>query len=200
MLETLLASARAGESSGAGASDAREAAGRAARRLRELPTAQGKTIDLVCAAAVMVAAEGDVVERILSPLLENAARFARRRVVLEVHAADGEVIFEVRDDGPGVAADERERIFEPGFRGGRAGRDAHPAADARPEADPGRGTDAHAGIDAHAGADALAGADAHAGAGLGLSLVRRLARASGGDVEARASSGGGSFIVRLPAG
>ena len=39
----------------------------------------------------------------------------------------------------------------------------------------------------------------HAGAGLGLSLVRRLARAAGGEVEAREHSGGASFVVRLPA-
>ena len=39
-----------------------------------------------------------------------------------------------------------------------------------------------------------------AGAGLGLSLARRLARSVGGDVTVEASSGGGRFAVRLPAG
>jgi len=41
--------------------------------------------------------------------------------------------------------------------------------------------------------------DTHTGAGLGLPLVRRLARAVGGDVEALTSGGGGRFAVRLPA-
>ncbi len=36
------------------------------------------------------------------------------------------------------------------------------------------------------------------GAGLGLALARRLARASGGEVEARVSAGGGRFAIRLP--
>jgi two-component system OmpR family sensor kinase len=42
-------------------------------------------------------------------------------------------------------------------------------------------------------------ANGHPGAGLGLALVRRLARTAGGDVAAEPSTGGGSFAVRLPA-
>jgi two-component system, OmpR family, sensor kinase len=37
------------------------------------------------------------------------------------------------------------------------------------------------------------------GAGLGLSLARRLARGTTGDIEVLANGGGGSFLVRLPA-
>ena len=40
----------------------------------------------------------------------------------------------------------------------------------------------------------------HDGAGLGLALARRLARAAGGDIEARPATDGGHFAVRLPAG
>jgi two-component system, OmpR family, sensor kinase len=164
VLETLLASARAGESEGARAGDARAPAHRAAAHAQELLAAHGKSIELVCERPLKVAVEADVVERILAPLLENAARFARQRIMIEIRAVDGEVIFEIRDDGPGVDPGDRERIFDPGFRGVQA--------DGAP----------------------------HAGAGLGLSLVRRLARAAGGEVEARASSNGGDFAVRLPAG
>jgi signal transduction histidine kinase len=164
VLETLLASARAGVPGPSSASDARIAAGRAASRLEDLPAARGKSIELVCERPARVAVEADVVERILAPVLENAARFARQRVTLEIRAGDGEVVFEIRDDGPGVNPPDRERIFDPGFRSKR--------------------TDG----------------DTHAGAGLGLPLVRRLARAAGGDVEARASGNGGTFAVRLPAG
>ena len=79
MLETLLASARAAVPGRRAASDAREAA-RARRSLRWSGrcAAQGKSIELVCAATGRGwRVEADVVERILSPLLENAARYAR---------------------------------------------------------------------------------------------------------------------------
>jgi signal transduction histidine kinase len=164
VLETLLASARAGASEGPHPGDARAPADRAAAHVQELLAAQGKSLAIVCERPLKVAVEADLVERILSPLLENAARFARERIMLEIRAVDGEVVFEIRDDGPGVDPRDRERIFEPGFRAGQ------------PD-----------------------GA-AHAGAGLGLALVRRLARAAGGEVEARASSDGGRFAVHLPAG
>jgi signal transduction histidine kinase len=162
VLETLLASARAGELQANHASEARISAERAAASVEQLLRREGKSLDLVVERSPRVAVDGEVVERMLAPLLENAARHARRRVVLEVRPAGGDVLFEVRDDGAGVDPDERERIFDPGFRGA-----------------PGR-------------------ADAHAGAGLGLSLVRRLARAAGGEVQAGPSATGASFTVRLP--
>jgi two-component system OmpR family sensor kinase len=164
VLETLLASARAGDSEGARAADARAPADRASACVEEFLARQGKSIELACERPLRVAVDADVVERILSPLLENAARFARQRIMLEIRAVDGEVIYEIRDDGPGVDPRDRERIFEPGFRGEEANGGMHP------------------------------------GAGLGLSLVRRLARAAGGEVEVRASGDGGSFALRLPAG
>jgi signal transduction histidine kinase len=164
VLETLLASARARAPGKGGTSDARESAERAAEPLRETLAEQGKSIELVSQRPMRVAVEADVVERILSPLLENAARFARRQIAVEIRALDGEVVFEIRDDGPGVDPLDRERIFEPGFRGA----ESHTKT--------------------------------HAGAGLGLPLVRRLARAAGGDVEAQISGDGGSFAIRLPAG
>jgi signal transduction histidine kinase len=64
--------------------------------------------------------EGDpeVVRRALAPLLENAHRFARERVSLELSASGGRVRVAVRDDGPGVAPDLGERVFDPGVRAG----------------------------------------------------------------------------------
>ena len=62
----------------------------------------------------------DAAERVLAPILENACRYARSRASVEVSATNGTVEFTVSDDGPGVAPSERDRVFEPGERGGAA--------------------------------------------------------------------------------
>ena len=128
VLETLLASARAQTPGKVSTSDARESVERAAEPLREALAAQGKSIEVVSAKPVRVAVETDVVERILSPLLENAGRFARQRVGVDIGMTDGEVLFEIHDDGPGVDALELERIFEPGFRSATPPTDTHTGA------------------------------------------------------------------------
>jgi signal transduction histidine kinase len=68
---------------------------------------------------VLPAAEGEpeVVRRALAPLIDNARRYARERVVLELSSAAGRVRVAVRDDGPGVQAALAERMFDPGTRG-----------------------------------------------------------------------------------
>ncbi len=63
-----------------------------------------------------MAAEQALGERILAPLLENAAERARRSVQITVELDGSRVRFTVQDDGPGVPADEREAIFQPGHR------------------------------------------------------------------------------------
>jgi signal transduction histidine kinase len=64
-------------------------------------------------------AEGDaeVVRRAVAPLVDNALRHARSEVLVELSSAPGTVRLTVRDDGPGVAADIVDRVFDPGFRG-----------------------------------------------------------------------------------
>jgi signal transduction histidine kinase len=163
VLETLLASARAASPGERAFSDAEEVARRALAPLGEGLAGEGKTVLLTAPRPVRLAVHADLAERILSPLLENAARFARERITVQISSADGTATIEIRDDGPGVQAGDSERIFQPGFRGDAA-------------------------------------AEEHPGAGLGLALVRRLARTAGGDVEARSSAEGGDFAVRLPAG
>lgn len=128
VLETLLASARAGAPGKTGSSDARESVERVAESLSGTLAAQGKSIEVMSSGPAQVAVGTEIVERILSPLLENAARFARQRVAVGIEATDGEVVLEVRDDGPGVAPGDRERIFEPGFRGTAPPTDTHAGA------------------------------------------------------------------------
>jgi len=59
---------------------------------------------------------------IVAPLLDNAVRFAREAVTITAREVDGHVLVVVRDDGPGVAPGDLERIFDPGVSGdGTAG-------------------------------------------------------------------------------
>lgn len=67
-----------------------------------------------------VGVERAIAAQILQPVVENACRFARREVLLGAGRNGKEVYFLVEDDGPGVAEEERERIFEPGVRGAAA--------------------------------------------------------------------------------
>jgi two-component system, OmpR family, sensor kinase len=67
-----------------------------------------------------VGVEGDIALQIIQPVVENACRFARSKVTLGAGRSGKEILFTVQDDGPGVAEEERERIFEPGVRGSAA--------------------------------------------------------------------------------
>ena len=71
---------------------------------------------------VRLGIDADLAERVLHPVVENAYRYGRSSVRVTVARNGGRVTFAVEDDGPGVAADERETIFDPGARG-RAGQD-----------------------------------------------------------------------------
>lgn len=77
---------------------------------------------------VRVGVDADLAERILQPVVENACRYAAGSVALRVSRVDSSVIYAVEDDGPGLADDERERIFEPGVRGTAAGTLGNPGA------------------------------------------------------------------------
>jgi signal transduction histidine kinase len=72
------------------------------------------------AGGVTVGADAEVVERVLAPLLDNAGRYAAEHVTMEGARAGARVRIVVCDDGPGIAAGQAERVFEPGVRGERA--------------------------------------------------------------------------------
>jgi signal transduction histidine kinase len=64
-------------------------------------------------------AEGDpdVVRRALAPLIDNARRHTRTGVRVELAPVAGKVCLTVRDDGPGIEEQLRERVFDAGYRG-----------------------------------------------------------------------------------
>jgi len=58
------------------------------------------------------------IETILRNLLENAAKYAgeQAEISISVRQASGQVIFRVEDNGPGIAIEQSERIFDPFYR------------------------------------------------------------------------------------
>ncbi|GAB3664686.1 HAMP domain-containing sensor histidine kinase [Nocardioides korecus] len=124
--------------------------------------------------SVVVTGDSDRLHRVLSNLVHNAVQAGATAVTLDLHGRrDGRVVVDVRDDGPGVPPDQRQRIFERLVR-----------LDAARSTGPGTST----------------GTGAGSGSGLGLSIARGLARAHGGDLVCLEPSGPGAlFRLSLPA-
>jgi signal transduction histidine kinase len=112
---------------------------------------------------VAVLGEVDALTRVVSNLVDNAARHARTGVTIDVRRQPGDgVRLTVADDGPGIPAEDRTRVFERFTRlDGARSRDA-------------------------------------GGSGLGLSIVRELVRAYGGDVRLEDNGPGLRAVVTLP--
>lgn len=70
------------------------------------------------AAEIVVRADHEVLGRAIRNVLENAARYAGTDHPVELAAAHGEGVVELRfrDRGPGIPETERERVFQPFYR------------------------------------------------------------------------------------
>ena len=113
--------------------------------------------------AFSVATDRSLLRSILQNFLSNAVRYsADGRIWIGARRRGDDVLIEVRDNGPGIAAADRERIFEEFERLESKG-------------------------------------SAGGGVGLGLAIVRRIARLLGVAVELRSAPGRGTtFAVRVP--
>jgi signal transduction histidine kinase len=123
VIDTLLAAARGEAGQAPGSCDAAAALATAAAVLQPLVSSREVTLELAPPGRPLaVGADADAVAQALHPLLENAVRHARSRVEVGLAERAGEVVFVVRDDGPGVDPAVREHLFEPGTSsGGGAG-------------------------------------------------------------------------------
>lgn len=105
----LLSLARSDESSvgdARGMIDLDEVVFAEASRTRAVPVDQGEV------SAGRIAGTTELTQRIVAHLLDNACRHAESRVAIGVRTDGEQVRLWVDDDGPGISADQRERIFE----------------------------------------------------------------------------------------
>ena len=132
--------------------------------VRERSPARKGDVTYVLPDEVLVAGDGVLLASALRNLLDNALKFTRpgQAVAVSLVESEGRVELTVDDSGAGIPLAERERVFDPFYRG----------------------------------AEARAGGT---GFGLGLPILRRVARAHGGDVHVLDSPlGGARLVLRLP--
>ena len=55
-------------------------------------------------------------ERVLDNLINNAMRYSQSKIQVSLTLNGSQACLRVEDDGPGIAASERERVFEPFVR------------------------------------------------------------------------------------
>jgi len=78
------------------------------------PLARDWSVRLVLAEGTPIVADVDPerLAQVVANLLENALKFARSEVRVDVALADDQMVVHVDDDGPGIPDDERDRVFE----------------------------------------------------------------------------------------
>ncbi|MGW1340078.1 sensor histidine kinase [Kribbella sp. NPDC002412] len=119
----------------------------------------------------IAAGDASALRRAVDNLLSNAVRLARggSELVLAVGSRSGWAWIAVRDEGPGIAAEDADRVFDRFFRSGQR---QHPAT---------------------------VPSTGQRRTGLGLAIVRQIAESHGGTVALHSEVGVGStFILWLP--
>lgn len=80
---------------------------------------RGANVTLEPGEAVVLDGNPAALKALLSNLISNALKYAGNADV-SLDKADGQAVIEVTDDGPGIAPEDLDRVFEPFFRGERS--------------------------------------------------------------------------------
>ncbi len=178
-----------------------------------LPHAQHRQTDLGVAgdlpdAPVQVSGQLEALRVLLRNLLDNSVKYTPGggRVDVSLQVEGGQPLLRVEDSGPGIAEDERERVFDRFFRGshtaaanvgeGSSAEAVEAAAPGRPkQGQPPRGAAHHTQWEAW-------GSTEPTGSGLGLAIVQAIAAQHGATLQLGRSErlGGLQVDVRFPAG
>jgi two-component system sensor histidine kinase GlrK len=79
---------------------------------------KGLTVDMNCE-SVSAYCDEEKIRVLLDNLLSNAVKYSPERglISIRLYREYGDAVFEVRDEGPGIPAPEREKVFEAFYRG-----------------------------------------------------------------------------------
>ncbi len=77
-------------------------------------------VEATAGSGVMVRGDAMLIERVVDNLVGNALKYTDGDVRVEVRRVNGDAVVEVQDQGPGIAAKDRERIFQRFVRGSSA--------------------------------------------------------------------------------
>ena len=75
-------------------------------------SAAGVRVDFDVPPGTVTAGNPDELSRMFRNLIDNAVRYARRRVRVTARTTGTAVVAEITDDGPGIPADQRHRVFD----------------------------------------------------------------------------------------
>ena len=89
-------------------------------RAEHHPLTAGKTVRAPGGEGIVLTADGALLKRALWNLVENAAKYGAPPIELSATREDNMVALRVKDAGAGIAPAERERVFDPFYRGDKA--------------------------------------------------------------------------------
>jgi len=89
---------------------------RLARALTKINSDKGITLDLDVPKGLFLRGEQQDLEEVIGNVLENAFKWAKSRIVLKVEKIEGDLVFTLSDDGPGLAPEDRPQALKRGQR------------------------------------------------------------------------------------